>query len=180
MIPIYKRGPAFHPNNYRGVHLTTILSKVAERLIGAQLTSHLQKYAFGSTQWAFTPGLSSRDLVTMLVMSWILFICTGYKVGGYLGDISGAFDRVCTEILLGKLYEHGVGEQYLRFLISYLAPRTGQVIVQGARSEEFDITNSVWQGSVLGPTLWNAFFSDVSKPASSTGGTESKFADRCR
>ena len=54
----------------------------------------LQKNAFGNNQSAFTTGLSCRDHVTMLVMSWILAICTGKKVGGFLNDISGAFDRV--------------------------------------------------------------------------------------
>ena len=29
----------------------------------------------------------------------------------------------------------------------------------------------------MGPCLWNVFFADVSEPASSTGGTEAKFAD---
>ena len=39
------------------------------------------------------------------------------------------------------------------------------------------IDNSVFQGTVLGPPLWNSFFSDVSVPAQSTGGQESIFDD---
>ena len=39
------------------------------------------------------------------------------------------------------------------------------------------LDNSVFQGTVMGPPLWNAFFSDVSIPAKSTGGRESMFAD---
>jgi len=177
IVPIFKKGAAFQPGNYRGVHLTTILSKIAERLIGAQLVPFLQKYTYGENQWAFSTGLSSRDLVTMLVMSWILAICTGKQIGGYLSDISGAFDRVDSILLLAKLYEFGIGEQYLRFIAAYLQPRQGQVVVQGAFSDKFEIANSVYQGTVLGPPLWNAFFADVAVPASSTGGSESKFAD---
>ena len=44
-------------------------------------------------------------------------------------------------------------------------------------SEDMIIDNSVFQGTVLGPPLWNSFFSDVSVPAQSTGGQESMFAD---
>ena len=113
----------------------------------------------------------------MLVMSWILAICTGKKVGGFLSDISGAFDRVNMLYMLGKLHCAGVGPQFLKFLSSYLAPRCGQVIVQGARSELFEIANSVFQGTVLGPCLWNTFFADVSVSAKSTGGKEAMFAD---
>ena len=79
--------------------------------------------------------------------------------------------------LVYKLYEFGIGEQYLRFIEAYLKPRNGQVVVQGAFSLLFEIANSVFQGTVLGPPLWNAFFADVAVPASSTGGRESKFAD---
>ena len=81
VIPIYKKGAAFQPGNYRGIHLTTILSKVAEKVIGAHLFPYLQDRCFGEDQWAFSKGLSSRDLVTMLVMSCILVICSGKKNG---------------------------------------------------------------------------------------------------
>jgi len=177
ICPIFKRGAAFMPNNYRGIHLTTVLSKVAEKMIGMHFVPFLQRKAFGPNQWAFTPRLGARDLVAMLMMSFILAVCLGKKIGGFLSDITGAFDRVSKEILLGKLHEQGVGEQLLAFLASYLAPRTGKVAVQGEWSEEMIIDNSVFQGTVLGPPLWNAFFGDVRHPAKSTGGREAKFAD---
>ena len=99
------------------------------------------------------------------------------KIGAYLSDISGAFDRVFKIYLLAKLYEAGVGTKYLNFLDSYLAPGKGRVVVQGAASQEFVIDDSVFQGTVLGPPLWNTFFADVSVPAASTGGQEAVFAD---
>ena len=40
-------------------------------------------------------------------------------------------------------------------------PRRGQVAVEGALSEALAITNIVYQGTVLGPSLWNAFFQDI-------------------
>ena len=99
------------------------------------------------------------------------------KVGGYLGDISGAFDRVCKEYLLGKLCSADVGPLYLNFLDAYLQPRRAQVVVEGTTSDEFEISNTVFQGTVLGSPLWNLFFKDVTEPASSFGGTPSVFAD---
>ena len=62
-------------------------------------------------------------------------------------------------------------------MLIYLSPRRGQVVIQGAFSDEFEIANSVFQGTVLGPPLWNSFFSDVSLPATSTGGKGQMFAD---
>ena len=142
VCPLFKKGSAFAPGNYRGVHLTPILSKTAEKVICKKLISYLQQCKFGRHQWAFTPGLGSRDLVTALMMSWIRSICKGKKVAGYLGDISGAFDRVDKVYLLAKLSEAGVGPTFLSFLNAYLEPRAGQVLVEGTASKLFEIANS--------------------------------------
>ena len=49
----------------------------------------------------------------------------------------------------------------LRFLYSYLAPREAAVVVQGHNSDVFTIQDEVFQGTVLGPPLWNVFFLKV-------------------
>jgi len=73
IIPIYKRKAVSDPSNYRGVHLTTLLSKVAERIINSLMTPFLQKTgAFGTPQFAFQKGLSANDLIAYLVCYWIL------------------------------------------------------------------------------------------------------------
>jgi hypothetical protein len=74
-----------------------------------------------------------------------------------LSDISGAFDRVCKEILMAKLQGAGIGGTLLKFLDAYLAPRVGNVFVQGELSLVMIIDNRVFQGTVLGPSLWNSF-----------------------
>ena len=153
ICPLYKRGSVFIAGNYGDIHLTTILAKLAERVIGRQLMKFLQTEKFGESQWAFTPGLGARDLTTALVMSWVLGICTGHKIGTYLSDITGACDRVFKDYNLAKLQAAGVGTKYLNFLDAYLQPRTGQVVVEGAFSNEFEIANTVFQGTVLGPCL---------------------------
>ena len=94
----------------------------------------------------------------MLVMSWILGICSGKKIGAFLSDITGAFDRVFKLLLLAKLYAAGVGSTYLNFLDAYLAERQGKVVVQGASSESSVLDDQVFQGTKLGPPLWNVFF----------------------
>ena len=104
-------------------------------------------------------------------------ICSGKKIAAYLNDISGTFDKVYKPYLLAKLNAAGIGPIFLNFLDAYLAPRQGKVIVQGESSEMFAIEDSVYQGTVLGPPLWNAFFADVAKAANANGGKEAMFAD---
>ena len=113
----------------------------------------LQQGKFGENQWAFTTGRSARDLVTVLMMKWILAICTGSQIGAFLSDISGAFDRVFKPIILGKLRAAGVGEKFVNFMDAYLDSRIGRVVVEGQFSDDMEIANSVFQGTVLGPPL---------------------------
>ena len=51
------------------------------------------------------------------------------------------------------------------------------MIVDGTVSNPFEISNIVFQGTVLGPPLWNLFFADVVVPAGSKGGDAAVFAD---
>ena len=87
----------------------------------------------------------------------------------YLGDISGAFDRVYKEILMAKLFSIGLPDFFLVFLDASLSPRIGYVTVAGVLSDVFDLSNMVFQDTVLGPTLWNSFFSDIAFAVSSGG-----------
>ena len=132
--------------------------------------------ASGETQWAFREGHSCRDLVALLTATWVLDLHAGKKIGVYLSDISGAFDRVESEMLLEKLKAAGLNEDTLLFLESYLQPRRATVLVTGAKSEERVLENSVFQGTRLGPPLWNVFFQDVSLSVPEAY-KETKFAD---
>jgi len=79
--------------------------------------------------------------------------------------------------MMAKLFSAGVADNFLNFLNSYLEPRVGKVTVEGALSDIFELSDTVFQGTVLGPTLWNVFFSDVAFPASLHGGSAAIFAD---
>lgn len=67
LMPLFKRGFAFDVNNYRRVHLVSILVKIAERVIAKSLMLNLQLYDFGPSQWAFKKRCSSRDLATLCI-----------------------------------------------------------------------------------------------------------------
>ena len=78
---------------------------------------------------------------------------------------------------MGKLASIGVPDNFLDFLNEYLNPRIGYAMVEGAFSDAFELANQVFQGTVLGPPLWNTFFGDVAIEAATGGGTPRKFAD---
>ena len=58
-----------------------------------------------------------------------------------------------------------------------LEDRVSTVIVSGAHSVEEVLANSVFQGTVLGPPLWNLFYADARFSVRKLGFTETVFAD---
>ena len=63
------------------------------------------------------------------------------------------------------------------FLASWLSDRASQVVLGGATSAAEVLANSVFQGTVLGPQLWNAFFGDSRRALACKGFKETVFAD---
>ena len=80
--PLFKKGAVSKPGNYRGVHLTDVLSKIVERSIARVLIPFFEQVdAFGRDQWAFRKKRSCRDLVALLVCRWLWALDNGFKVG---------------------------------------------------------------------------------------------------
>ena len=98
------------------------------------------------------------------------------RVGLYCSDVSGAFDRVSRPRLLAKLRVAGVCDSSRQLLASWLDVRSAVVIVDGASSSRALLSNSVFQGTALGPALWNCFYADARRPVADCGFTEAVFA----
>ena len=63
------------------------------------------------------------------------------------------------------------------FLASWFSDRTSKVVLGGRASSAEPLTNSVFQGTVLGTPLWNTFFADSSRPLTKKGFAATAFAD---
>lgn len=161
VVALFKKESPYLPSQYRGIHLTSIMSKTIERMIGQTLVPFLEARGFGTAQWAFRKKASAKDLVTISLAKWILSICNGCKIGIYLSDISGAFDKVSRQLLICKLAQLGLPNSFLDVLNDYLMPRDGYVTVENAISEAMLLWDMKVQGTILESSLWNAFFADV-------------------
>ena len=178
VFPLYKRKAVHDPGNYRGIHLSSQVSKVLERLLGRFFLPLLEaEGAFGPNQFAYRQKRGCKDALAHNVLQWLWWIHSGKKVGLYCSDVSGAFDRVPTERLLQKLKTHGVGGKLLALLGSWLDTREAVVVVDGAKSVRVCLRNMVYQGSVWGPALWNLYFSDSRAAVQQAGFDDTYFAD---
>ena len=175
--PLHKRRSRSDPANYRGVHLTPQLSKVVERAIGGTFIPFLSEFSFGDNQYAYSSGKSHRDVLAVNVCSWLLLFEQGEAAALYCSDVQGAFDKVPRERLCKKIAASGLPECAVFFLASWLEDRISVVVVGGALSSEVALQNSVFQGTVLGPPLWNVFYADAKDPVRMCGFIETVFAD---
>ena len=95
----------------------------------------------------------------------------------YCSDVSGAFDRVRATRLQVKLQRSGLHRQVVALLESWLEERECTTLVGGNCSDRQILRNSVYQGTVWGPPLWNIHFSDARAAVQSVGFEEVIFAD---
>ena len=158
IVPLFKKKCVFNPANYRGVHLTAQLSKVVERLLQALYAPFLANVgAYGPNQFAYLKERGARDVLAMLVLRWVRALALGHEIAIYCSDGSGAFDRVSMDRLIAKLRRRGLHPQVIQVLTSWLQQRFAQVVVSGDKSIEMLLHDMVFQGTVLGPLLWNLF-----------------------
>jgi len=176
IFPLFKKGLRSCCDNYRGLHLTSQLSKCMERFIGTHFMYRLSA-SFGDTQFAYRRFHGSRDSLTYVVLTWLLSFAYGKKVALYCSDVASAFDRVKTSLLLSKLRRMGIHPSILRVLQSWLSGRRAKVTVHGQTSDEFDLSDMTFQGTVWGPCLWNGFFADIVFPTRRCAFEEVIFAD---
>ena len=176
--PLFKRKSKADARNYRGVHLTPQLSKVVERTIGGVFIPWVEANGvFGPHQYAYSKRKGYKDVLIVNVCSWISLLERGLLVGVYCSDVAGAFDRVSCDRLCAKLQASGLHPKVVSFLASWLEDRVSSVVVGGVCSEEVPLTNSVFQGTVLGPPLWNIHYADARFSVNRRGYIETVFAD---
>jgi hypothetical protein len=158
--------------------LTPQISKVVERVLGHLFLPYLEASgAYGPNQLAYRKQRSFMDGSALNVLFWITGFTSGRRIGLYCSDVSGAFDRVGVSRLMRKLAAKGLHPRLLKLISSWLEERTYVVIVDGSAGSPGPLRNSVFQGTVWGPPLWNCHYEDARLAINLQDFVETIFAD---
>jgi hypothetical protein len=165
-------------SNHRPISLLNTLSKLLERVVLARFQHWLNiNNLLPIEQSGFRRNRQTKDQILRLLQDGLAAFNKNQKLGSLFVDIAQAFDSVWHLGALFKMDRDGIPNYLGRWMADYLQNR-GFIVKSGhAFSSERRIERGVPQGSVLGPSIFSHFFSDVVSSRSPSDPVMALFAD---
>ena len=150
--------------NYRPVSNLTFLSKLVEKAMLNQLTSHFNNNkCISDFQSAYRQHHSTETALCRIYNDLLLCVTDSKQTILLLLDLSAAFDTIDHNLLLKDLEETGIKGHALLLLESYIKKRFQKVHFNDSTSDNLELLFGVPQGSVLGPVLFSLYSSKLAK-----------------
>ena len=160
IIPLVKdhHGNRSDVNNYRGITISPIASKIFE---------HVLKCIFGSflktSPWQFGFKKKSSTLHALYCLKETInhYIENGSSVFCAFLDASKAFDRLVHSGLFLKLLNRNVPKIFLDIIIYWYSDLLCRVRWDDCFSQSFQVLAGVRQGGILSPDFYNLYVEDL-------------------
>ena len=160
MIPLVKdqQGNVSDVNNYRGITLSPIVSKIFEHVLKFIFSVFLET---SSNQFGFKKRSSTIHAIHCLKGTIDYYVNNGSRVFCGFLDASKAFDRIVHAGLFLKMIKRKVPFLFLIIIISWYIGLECRVRWEDHYSDWFAVTAGVRQGGVLSPNFYCIYVDDL-------------------
>ncbi|CAF4074483.1 unnamed protein product [Adineta steineri] len=157
LIRLFKKGDKQLCDNYRGISLLSVISKLFSRIILNRIQQLIDNQLL-EAQSGFRPNRSTIDHIFILKMimerrkefNKPLFLC--------FIDITKAYDSVNRNLLWKVCRKYGISEKLVNLLKMLYKNSKAKVRIEGEVSDSFLIETGVLQGGIPSPILFNLLF----------------------
>lgn len=160
VTPIPKGGGASLVENYRPIAVLSAFGKVFESILNRHITNQIQTQ-LSEVQHGFRAGKSTVTNQINFVDYVVSVMDQRKQVDAAYFDFKKAFDRVDNDVLLKKFAKFGFSPKLLKFFAGYFSNRVQYVQLSNFRSELYETSSGVSQGSTLGPTQFLIMINDL-------------------
>ena len=170
VVPIFKKGDPEVPDNYRGVALTSVISKVYTHILNKRMTQWANREEKIIEQQAgFRAGYSTTDHIFTLYSIVQKFLQKHSKLYVAFVDFRKAFDSINRNKLWGVLRKVGMhGKLYLAIKSVYNSV-LACVREKCLYTDYFQCPNGLKQGCLLSPMLFSFFINELAQELSENG-----------
>ena len=161
VVPIYKTGGHFDPENYRGICISSCLGKFFTLILNSRFNTLLERYILNECQIGFRRGFRTSDHVLVLKTLIDSYKNKKRPLFACFIDFRKAYDSVWREGLFYKLMQYGCSKNFVRVLLSMYSSVRVAVKLNAGVTPFFTSNIGLKQGCNLSPTLFNVFINDI-------------------
>ena len=161
LVPIIKdkKGDITDINNYRPIAITSVASKIFEKVILLKIKHYL---CTNDNQSSYKPKHATDMCIFTLKSILDFYVASSSPVYLCYIDSSKAFDRVNFWCLFDKLIKRKVPVIFVRFFMVWYCTQEFVVRWGNHLSTAFTTSNGVRQGGILSPLFFNVYMDDLS------------------
>ena len=163
IIPIPKQGDKNIPDNYRGISLQPVISKIYTTILNKRLSDWSnENNIIGEEQAGYRKSYSTSDNLFCLQTIVTKYLRNkGGRLYAVFVDFEKAFDRVDRNALWTKLKSLHVSSKMNKMLRSIYSSVRACVKTQTGLTSVFNCPTGVRQGCCISPILFSFFLNDL-------------------